>query len=405
MTEPAARSPYWPPELKPATRSSPWRLIRNFLLSGIGGGVIGAGFILLAKNIHWPGIELYRDALRSASGSWLLIFALLTLWPQIILHEAGHAFAGLSRGMRAAAIGIGPWRWERSEEGWRFRYAGGVRGISGFALLLPQGRRGLSRWDQALYLLGGPGANLICLACILWILPMAAGAPILAAFFYGTAIPAALLGFINLLPFKAGGFNTDGRNLLDLLFNTKEAEQARRIRQVMGLNMIGVRPRDWPLDAVPMVPAESNRPLSMVELNALSLRFSRAIDTGNFDSARECARRMAPAIADVPEALIAHVAIGMASFAALVERDRELLAAWRPLCEGGLMDLTGIRAWLDAELAMLSGNTDAAREAIVQARKVRTRVPDEVSARLLGEYIDALESRVDLAMTAHVKDA
>ena len=65
------------------------------------------------------------------------------------------------------------------------------------------------------------------------------------------------------------------------------------------------------------------------------------------------------------------------------------------------------RAWLDAELAALSGRDDA-RAAITAARALLDRAPDPVTARLLGEYLDALERplrHAAAASPADVKDA
>lgn len=107
----------------------------------------------------------------------------------------------------------------------------------------------------------------------------------------------------------------------------------------------------------------------------------------------------------MPEALRPHVAVSLAGHAARGRRDAVLLAAWRPLCEGGITDLSLQRAWLDA--AALSGRDDA-RAAITAARALLDRAPDPVTARLLGEYLDALERplrHAAAASPADVKDA
>ena len=73
-----------------------------------------------------------------------------------------------------------------------------------------------------------------------------------------------------------------------------------------------------------------------------------------------------------------------------------------------MTDLSLMRAWLDAELAALSGDPGGARAALADAHALLDRAPDPVTARLLGEYLDALAQRLD-ARTADagpaVKDA
>lgn len=53
--------------------------------------------------------------------------------------------------MRAIAFGVGPLRMERRGDGrWHWRKGGGVRGIGGFAALVPQAGRGPSRGSARL---------------------------------------------------------------------------------------------------------------------------------------------------------------------------------------------------------------------------------------------------------------
>lgn len=380
---------------KPTARRSLWRWAIPFALGGVGGYAIGKTIGYVRGNVDLAWLESHASLFPSVHGGLVIAFAVLTLWPQIVLHEAGHALGGLSRGMQALAFGAGPWRWERTGDRWRWRRGGRLRGISGFAMLLPRGDRGQSRIDQTIYLLSGPMMNLATLALALAVLPLVTDSPVLAALLVGTASTAALLGFINLLPFETQGWRSDGRSLLDLFRRSAEAQQARRVRHAMALTMAGVRPRDWPLDAVPRPPADA-RPLpTLTDINAISVCLAHALDCDDASSAREYASRLAAGSALVPEAFRPHLAISMATFAARIERDRDLLAAWRPLCEGGLLDLTALRAWLDAELAELSGDIDAASAALERARAVQTHVPDEITGLQLRECLDALASRLD----------
>jgi hypothetical protein len=95
----------------------------------------------------------------------------------------------------------------------------------------------------------------------------------------------------------------------------------------------------------------------------------------------------------VPEAFRPHLAVALAGHVALMLHDHALLATWRPLCEGGVTDLSVYRAWLDAELAAHTGDDAAARAAIAHARTAVARASDPVTALQIGEYLDALEAR------------
>ena len=375
----------------------------RFALYMLAGGVVGAlgavfGRSLVASQPDWPW--------PTVSVPLALLATLLMLWPNIVLHEAGHAIAGIARGLRPMAFGIGPLRWERGQSRWRFRRGGRIGGLSGFASLLPEGERGLSRVDQMAYLAGGPLANLATAVLAFALLPLADGSPGLAAFLLGTGAGAAFLGLLNLVPFHSQGWRSDGRGLLDLLRRTPEAALQQRIHHLLALNMAGVRPRDWPEALLPQ-PVDA-RSSPMLAANGDLLRLAWAMDRGDDGAAAAAARRATAAFGTLPDALRPHVAVALAGHAARRLRDPALLAAWRPLCEGGITDLSLMRAWLDAEQAVLSGRGGDARAAVADARVLLDHAPDPVTARLLGEYLDDLGRRLDdaaAAPDAPVKDA
>ncbi len=375
----------------------------RFALYLLAGGVVGAlgavfGRSLAASQPDWPWPPV--------SVPLALLAALLTLWPNIVLHEAGHAAAGIARGLRPVAFGIGPLRWERGRSRWRFRRGMRIGGIAGFASLLPEGERGLSRLDQMVYLAGGPFANLATAALAFALLPLADSSPRLAGLLLGTGASAAFLGLLNLVPFHSQGWRSDGRGLLDLLRRTPEGALQQRIHHLLALNMAGVRPRDWPSTLLPDPVDAPSSP--MLAANGDLLRLSWAMDRDDGETAAAAARRVTAAFATLPEAVRPHVAVALAGHAARNLRDPTLLAAWRPLCDGGVTDLSLMRAWLDAEHATLSGRAGDARTAIAGARDLLDRAPDPVTARLLGEYLDDLDRRLDdgvAAQDAAVKGA
>lgn len=369
-----------PPAPPPPPKRRAWlKFMLTLPLYAIGGGIVGWA-------VARTGLR-FQDMLPAVAWGWVLLFAVLMVWPHIVLHEAGHALAGLARGMRPVAIGVGPLRWDRGTSGWRFRRSTGIAGISGFAALLPVGDRGLSRADQAIYLLGGPIANLLTAVLVLALLPLADGAPVLAAFLVGSGVSALLLGLVNLAPFHSQGWRSDGRGLLDLMLRSPDAALQQRMNQVLALNMAGVRPRDWPEALVPAPATTSSSP--MLAVNGHILRLSWAMDRGDRAAAAASARQATTQLHALPEAFRPHLAIALAGHAARNLRDPALLAAWRPLCEGGITDLSMVRAWLDAELAVLTGDA-AAGDAIHTARALLDHAPDAVSRQLLEEYLDQL---------------
>ena len=122
----------------------------EILVYFIGGAAVGGGAAYFGLNLL-PGVGLL------AIGVFFL-----AMWPNLILHEAGHGLAAMARGMQLVAFGIGPLRLERGSQGrWRLRNGGGVRGMGGFAAAFPRAGREPTRFDEAVVLAGGPLANLV----------------------------------------------------------------------------------------------------------------------------------------------------------------------------------------------------------------------------------------------------
>ncbi|MGO3128015.1 MAG: site-2 protease family protein [Luteimonas sp.] len=362
----------------PAAKRPLWRRALRPLVLFLAGGLVGVGIAKLGL----PTLE----SLPPGTGLALLVGFFVSLWPHIVLHEAGHALAGVSRGMHAIAFGVGPFRAERgSDDRWRWRHGGGVRGIGGFAALLPRDGRGLSRVDQTVFLLGGPLANLataaLCVALVFW-LPMS---PWLAGAGLGIALGATTMGLGNLLPMHMEGWRSDGRGLLDLARRTPDAALQLQINQLMALSLANVRPRDWPPASIPTV--DAGIASTGLLQSARMLRLSHAVDRRDPSAARPDAEALAAAFAKAPAAFRPSIAVILASHAALLVGDRALLAAWRRHCEGGLMDLSPYRAWLDAEIARLDGDTAAIRMHLDRARALSERIPDAASRTVFDERL------------------
>ena len=376
-------APMPPPPPRPATQGKG----RGFLRAMLKLLVFFAGGALLGAGAAYSGLTLLPDV-----GLVGLAVFFIAMWPNLVLHEAGHAMAGAARGMDLVAFGVGPLRLERGSQGrWRVRHGGGVRGMGGFAAMVPRAGREPGRLDQALLLAGGPLANLATAALGLWLGTLLAAVPWASQVAVGFGLSALVLGVVNLLPITSDGWRSDGRGLLDLLQGSPHAALQQQVNRMVALSMAGVRPRLWPSTIVPAGPADGSSPL--LAAAADSMRLTHAMDTGDAQASVSAAEDLARRYPDLPEAMQPTIAVGLAGYAAHFTRDAGQLRAWRERCGGrSLLDLTPYLHWLDAELAMLEGDADAARTSVEAARGTLERVHDATGVLLLEEYLDALEA-------------
>ena len=381
----AATHPLAPPAAGP-------KPAKKFTLAGLMmliGSATGGGLVA------WSSMRALGDDASPGHLAVVVLALLLAIWLQLLIHETGHALAALSRGYRAMAFGAGPLRLERGQAGWRFHVAKNVGGIGGFAALLPPADARHPRVDDAIYLAGGPLANLLAaalsFAALGWTEPGTVAATLLGSF----AAFGVLIGALNLVPFTSAGWRSDGLGLLDLWRRPELVAGYRRVQQVGALQLTGTRPRDWPDALVPELPPPDADP--HLRRGVALLRLSRALDREQPAPAREAATTLAADWAEAPDGMRQVIALSLAAHGALVERDPALVEAWLGHTDGGLYDLSASRRWLAAEAAALRGDLAGARVAIAEARAALGRVQDPASHAMLVEALDALERRCPAA--------
>lgn len=161
----------------------------------------------------------------------LSVLLVLIFWvPMLVLHEIGHAVAAKLLGwqVREIVIGFGRdlWRWQIGETVVRVKLAP----VEGYVLPVPRSAENI-RFKSMLIYAAGPGAELLLLAAMLFVLGW--------DFVFGNASTvgevaaqsmaiAILLGAgFNLLPFSSGGGVSDGLGILSSPFMSDESIQLR----------------------------------------------------------------------------------------------------------------------------------------------------------------------------------
>lgn len=368
-----------------APATSWWNLLLQFAI-GASFGVVVVSLGLRLLPVVGSQLSPLTAGLATALGF------LLGGWLQTVLHELGHAMAGRLVGLRLVAMGVGPWRLLRDHAGqWRGQRSRGLDGVGGFAVVVPNPGQTLSRGAESVMLLGGVAANLLFgalglgLATTGW-LGEFAGIWLVMFGMLGLA-----MGVFNLMPLRSAGWHNDGKALLDLWRGQADALAGHRMRQVVGLTLAGVRPREWSPQLLSDPETIGDERLRMqVETQVLSV----AIDNGDAVTAAASARRLVRHWQRQGDGMRQMLALAIAAHVARFEPSAPVLRAWRDQGEGAMIDQTATLAWLDAEVAALEHSREEAARWIAAAREALPRCTFALEATLLEEDLQRLEARL-----------
>lgn len=382
MTIPEHAALYPPPVPPPGEgkkTKSPWR----WLVVLLGWGMLGALIAVLESR------DLLPLPYPSGGGLFFLLGVVFSLWPHMLLHEAGHALAGRLAGLRLLVAAVGSWRLQKQADRWHLTRGQAIAGLAGFAGMFPPPERDIPRPGLALFMLGGILAN-FATATVLLLAARHALPTALTSALLGAAWTALFLALVNLMPLTVQGWQSDGRQLWGLLRDEADTQRYLQLQRLSGLGMAGVRPRDWPAHLVP-VPGEH-------AADSLSARLCEVLyaqwwlDGGTADAlpVADFWPRLAGQHARLPDGYRQYIALAMAEYAACHLRDAKLLRAWREQCEGGLINLDAERAVLDAELAALEGRHTELPDALARAHTLLPRSSSPASRMNLEARLQAL---------------
>lgn len=335
-----------------------------------------------------------------AEGGWLrllftLSMALVALWLSaalhMVFHELGHMAFGLACGMRPLAVSFGRYLFVRQTSGWCQHPAMVVKGIGGFAMMLPKPGRAFGNGSMTLFVLGGAAMNLFLAIAGVVVLQLLSQAP---AELRNAVGLFALLGFwvtaINLTPRLSHGWMTDGRWLLETLRGTEQSRILRDTMRILALSRSGIRPSAWPSLLQDTSILSSFFPAAVMEV--LRLELLRALDRGDRATADVLARELRGLYVALSAFHRTYAALSMAVYAADVDPSLELLATWIDKAKGNtILPVNGLRLWLAAELAMRNCDLDSAHAAVIQAREALRIEGDSGETAFIIDRLDRLQ--------------
>jgi hypothetical protein len=370
---------------------------KSVWLSFLGGAAIGAagataGLLLARSGLR---LEPVRAALDALSAWDLLVLPVIALLV-IAVHEAGHLAGGMSRGMRFLLYVVGPFGWFGSAQGVHFRWCFNLGTLGGVAATMPDPRQPLAPQMMPV-VLGGPLASLLLAAAGLALASVLDARP--AAYALLTGGFSAAIFVMTALPFRAGGFMSDGMQWLVYRRGGVGLEKRARVTALMGMSMAGTRPRDLDEATLRLAQRQADGSEVLCDMGAWMYGYAHALDRGDPEGAGAWLQRMAEALPEYPDGFRQGIAIELALFEALYRRRHAQALEWRRQARGGIVDASR-RHLADAAIAALEGDVPAATRALDAATRKQGQAMDAGFARLGADQAAMLRDRLAAAPVA-----
>ena len=209
--------------------------------------LIGAGFGSGGMLLYLLG----RDMLMIQPPGWIAAISTvgLVIFIVILVHELGHLIAGNAVGFRFLMLSVGPFKVQKIGDSIRPGINKHLNRGGGLTLMIPEclePENSKMFW----FIAAGPLANFILGALALAFVFLYWGGSVTPAMNYvlyllfTTGFVSILLGILSIIPSESDAFESDGRQLLDLLKGGDKAIAKQQLTILSVSIMNGTRPRD-----------------------------------------------------------------------------------------------------------------------------------------------------------------
>ncbi len=263
------------------------------------------------------GSQAGKDLPDGVALMWALAF-IPVFFLVIGFHEAGHAVAGVWQNFDFRMYVVGPFMWDKEQEGWKFKWNKNVNTAGGMVICMPTGTENLKK-RFSVYAAGGPVASLVlaglCYAFYLLVPSMIGFLFLLIAFF------SLLIFGVTIIPFHMGGFTSDGGRILNLLRGGEAALFEVLTLKIISQSAGGLRPSllDWnELNQASKLGQKLNSPFAVY---IKSFFHQSAWDKGNLETAEEYLQAYVDESESIPDGIRGMVWLDAAFFYAMAKKD------------------------------------------------------------------------------------
>lgn len=252
-----------------------WIVMGFFMLIG---AVCGVLMVMFVEESAAEGRPLHEELLTLAG---LFVGMYISMFLQLIIHEAGHLVFGLASGYQFSSFRVGCFMWLK-EDGRLVLRRYSLAGTGGQCLMAPPEMVD-DRIPVVLYNLGGSIMNLIGSAVFFAVYLLTDKGSVISVLSLMTTLIGVVFALMNGIPLRLGTVDNDGYNALSL-GKSKEAMYAFWIQLKVNEQISkGVRSKDMPEEwfAVPTDEAMRN---SMVASQGV-FACNRLMDQKRFEEA------------------------------------------------------------------------------------------------------------------------
>lgn len=317
----------------------------------------------------------------------LLLIPLIWLFT-VGWHEIGHVVAGKTQGFTFYGFTVGPFAWKPGDNGRvKFQWNKNLNVAGGVAIMLPEGEERMSRrftWFAA----GGPLASLV-LAALMYalhlVLPTGSFLRLLAL---ATGGMSAFIFIATILPFRTGGFASDGLRMLTFLRGGPLAEADLTGLRAIAHLRAGRPHAELPIDDFRRIANDEAIPAQQ-RLTLDYYRYYYTLATGEIEEASLLYASIMDRIDLYPPGSQGGFHLEQALFEAVYRRDADAAKIALEKVNEGPMIEAAYPPLVRAAIAGLSGNEAAVRAELPAVERGLSRLMDQSRVPVIREWIAA----------------